>query len=61
MIGGAIYVYFAGRGVLTRRELQRRELRIGSTASVKSAYVMLSVWCVVGLVTLIAGVIALAE
>lgn len=61
MIGGAVYVYFGGRGVLTRRELQRRHLRIGSAAGVKSAYVMLPVWGVAGLVTLIAGVVAVAD
>lgn len=60
MIGGAVYVYFGGRGVLTRRELQRRGLRIGSAASAKSAYVMLPVWGVAGLVTLVAGVVAVA-
>ena len=59
--GGAVYVYFAGRGVLARRELQRRGLRIGSAASVKTAYIMLPVWGVAGLVTLIAGVVAVAD
>ncbi len=59
--GGAIYVYFAGRGVLTRREMQRRGFRIGSVANVKSAYLMLPVWGGAGLVTLIAGVVALVD
>ncbi len=59
--GGAIYVYFAGRGVLTRREMQRRGFRIGSVANVRSAYLMLPVWGGAGLVTLIAGVVALVD
>jgi hypothetical protein len=59
--GGAIYVYFAGRGVLARREMQRRKLRAGSDASVRSAYIMLPVWGMTGLVTLIAGVVALGD
>lgn len=59
--GGAIYAYFGGRGVLTRRELQRRDLRIGSASNVKSAYLVLPVWGVAGLITLIAGVVAVAD
>ena len=61
IIGGAIYVYFAGRGVLARREMQRRGLRIGSAANVKSAYLMLPVWGMAGLVTMIAGIVAVAD
>ena len=26
LVGGGMYVYFGGRGILTRLELQRREL-----------------------------------
>lgn len=59
--GGAIYVYFAGRGLLTRRAMQQRELRIGSAQNVKSAYVLLAVWGVMGLATLIAAAVELAS
>ncbi|MCP3973867.1 MAG: hypothetical protein GY720_05175 [bacterium] len=58
--GGASYVYFAGRGVATRREMQRRGLRLGSEENIKAAYVMLSAWGVAGLITLVAAVAALA-
>lgn len=60
LIGGAMYVYFAGRGVLARREMQRRGLRSGSAAGIKSAYIMLPVWGVAGLVTLVAAVAELS-
>lgn len=59
--GGAIYVYFAGRGLLTRWAMQQRGLRIGSAQNLKSAYLLLTVWGVMGLATLIAAVVELAS
>jgi hypothetical protein len=59
LVGGGMYVYFAGRGILTRLELRRHGLRIGSTASVKLGLVMLVIWGVMGLITIIAAVVAL--
>ncbi len=59
--GGAIYVYFAGRGLLTRRAIQQRGLRIGAAQSLKSVYLFLTVWGVMGLATLIAAVAELAS
>ena len=58
-IGGATYVYFGGRGVLVRREMTRRGLRIGTASAVKTAYWALSIWAVAGLITLIAAAVAL--
>lgn len=55
LAGGAVYVYFAGRGLLARRAMQRRGLRIGTVQNVTSAYVVLTVWGVMGLATLIAA------
>lgn len=57
--GGATYVYFAGRGVATRREMQRRGLRAGTAGNVKTAFIILPLWGIAGLVTLVAGVVAL--
>lgn len=59
LVGGGIYVYYSGRGVLARRQMQRRGMRIGSSADVKSAFVMLPVWGVAGAVTIVAAVVAL--
>ncbi|MGI9610833.1 MAG: hypothetical protein ACR2NL_11140 [Acidimicrobiia bacterium] len=59
LVGGAVYVYFAGRGVVVRREMQRRGLRAGSAESLKAASIMLPVWGVTGLVTLIAAIVNL--
>lgn len=47
-IGGAMYLYFGGRGVLQRRAMRRRAVRIGSEANVKSAYVFLTLWGLAG-------------
>ena len=60
MVGGAVYAYFAGRGILARRALQQRGLRIGTPSGVTTAYVMLTVWGLAGIVTVIAAVMALA-
>jgi hypothetical protein len=58
--GGAIYVYFAGRGLLTRRAMQQRGLRVGAIRDLKSAYLFLTIWGVMGLATLIAAAAELA-
>lgn len=59
--GGAIYVYFAGRGLLVRRAMQQRELRVGSPRNLESAYLFLTVWGVMGLATLVAAAVELAS
>ena len=59
LVGGAMYVYFAGRGVATRRSLQRRGLRIGTPQNVAVGYVFLTVWGVMGLATVLAAVMTL--
>lgn len=60
LAGGAMYIYFAGRGLLVRRELMRRGLRIGSEGEVKTALWALSIWGVAGVITLVAAVGALS-
>jgi hypothetical protein len=59
--GGAVYVYFAGRGLLTRRAMRQRGLRIGAAQNLKSAYLFLTVWGVMGLATLVAAAAELAS
>jgi len=60
LIGGSMYVYFAGRGILTRIEMRSRGFRVGDPQSVRLGLVMLGVWGVAGLATVVASVIALA-
>ncbi len=57
LVGGGIYIYFAGRGILARLEMQRREFRIGDAANVRLGLVMLGVWGVAGLITVIAALV----
>ncbi len=58
LVGGGMYVYFAGRGVATRIAMRRRGLRIGTPRSVKTGLVFLTIWGVMGLATIIAAVAA---
>lgn len=53
LISGSIYVYFGGRGILTRLEIRRSGFRIGDPATVQLGLIMLAVWAVVGLITII--------
>ena len=59
LVGGGMYVYFAGRGIFARRSLTLRGFRIGAPASVKVGYTFLSIWGVMGLITIIAAIRAL--
>ena len=59
LVGGGMYSYFAGRGILSRREMQRRGLRAGSPENLKSAYVFLSISGVAGITTIVTAVVAL--
>lgn len=60
LVGGGIYIYFAGRGIVTRLELRRRGFRIGEAGSVRLGLVMLGIWGIAGLVTAVAAVNDLA-
>lgn len=59
LVGGGMYVYFAGRGIFTRVTMLRRGLRIGSPQSVKQGLAFLAIWGVMGLATIVAAVVAL--
>jgi hypothetical protein len=59
LIGGGMYLYFAGRGISTRLAMQRRGLRIGARRNVTVGFAFLTIWAVTGLITIIAAVVAL--
>ncbi len=61
LVGGGMYVYFAGRGIVTRRAMQQRGYRIGAAQNVKVGYLFLAVWGVMGLITIAAAAIALSS
>ena len=60
LVGGGMYVYFAGRGIFARVAMRRRGLRIGTPQGVMTALAFLSAWGVAGLVTIIAAVATLS-
>ena len=61
LVGGAMYLYFAGRGVSTRIAMQRRGVLIGTRQNVILGLMLLSIWGVMGLVTVIAAVVSLTS
>ena len=44
LIGGGMYLYFAGRGIAQRITMQRRGIPVGKPSTVKTAYVFLALW-----------------
>lgn len=59
LVGGGIYLYFGGRGILTRLAMQRRNLRIGEAANVQVGLAFLAAWGLMGLITIVAATAAL--
>lgn len=60
LVGGGMYVYFAGRGIFTRVAMRRRGFRVGARVSLKLGYTFLVIWGLMGLVTIAAAGRALA-
>ena len=61
MVGGGMYLYFAGRGILTRLEMRRRGFRVGAARNVKVGYLFLTIWGAMAAVTMVAASVALAR
>jgi hypothetical protein len=61
LIGGGMYVYFAGRGIATRVVMRKHALRIGSASGVKTAFVFLALWLLTGVATIGAAATALVD
>ena len=59
LVGGGSYLYFAGRGIITRIILRRRGFRIGSPPNVTVGLVALGLWGAMACVTIVAAVAAL--
>jgi len=60
LVGGGMYLYFAGRGIVVRWVMQRRGIRIGKPETLKVAYVFLTLWGLTAIVTIIMAVVALS-
>lgn len=61
LVGGGMYLYFAGRGILTRLAMQRRGIRIGKPGTQKAFYVFLSLCGLIAIVTIIMAIDELNE
>jgi len=59
LIGGGMYLYFAGRGIAVRLVMQRRGIRIGQPETLTVVYVFLTLSGLTAVVTIIMTVAAL--
>jgi len=59
LVGGGMYLYFAGRGIVVRKVMQERNIRIGLPADLKVATIFLTIWGVTAVITIIMALIAL--
>jgi hypothetical protein len=60
IVGGSMYLYFAGRGIVTRAIMQRRGIRIGASENVKIAYTFLALWGLAAISTIIMAIAVFA-
>jgi len=53
-----MYLYFAGRGIVVRRVMQRRGVRIGTPQTLRVIYFFLALWGVTAVITIIVAISA---
>ena len=56
LVGGSMYLYFAGRTIFTRLELKRKGVRIGKLELLKMYFIFVTLWGLIGLSTIIKAV-----
>jgi hypothetical protein len=59
LVGGSMYLYFAGRAIFTRLLLKRKGVRIGKPELLKIYFIFITLWGIIGLATIIKAVKAL--
>jgi len=59
LVGGGMYLYFAGRGIIVRRAMQQRNIHIGTPESLKVPYSFLALWGLAAVVTIAMAIAAL--
>ncbi len=59
LVGGGMYLYFAGRGIAQRLAMRRRGIRVGKPSYVRGVYVSLVLWALIAVVTILMAVAAL--
>jgi hypothetical protein len=53
LVGGGMYLYFAGRGITVRLAMQRRGIRIGMRKTLAAIYVFMILWGLIAVVTIV--------
>jgi hypothetical protein len=56
LVGGGIYLYFGGRGILVRAAMRRQGLRIGAPRNVQLGFMFSAIWAIMAIVTIVAAV-----
>jgi hypothetical protein len=59
LVGGGMYLYFGGRGILVRRAMASSGLRIGAPQSVRVGLIFCAVWAIMAIITIIAAIVSL--
>jgi len=59
LVGGGMYLYFAGRGIIVRKVMQRRSIHIGNPESLKMIYLFLFLWGLAAVITIILAIASL--
>ena len=59
LVGGGMYLYFAGRGIIVRRVMQQRNIHIGTLDSLKVAYTFLALWGLAAVITIVMAIAVL--
>ena len=59
LVGGGMFLYFGGRGILVRLVMQRRGLRIGARRNVQLGFMFSAIWAAMAIVTIVAAVVSL--
>ena len=60
LVGGGMWLYFAGRAILTRVTLQRRGIRIGMPKTLAINYTFIVTWGLIATVTIFKAAAALS-
>ena len=61
IVGGGMYLYFAGRMFVVRRAMLQRDIRIGKPETVKLYNAVLILWGLIAVATIIMAVAALSK
>ena len=61
LVGGGMYLYFAGRGIVVRRVMQGRGIRIGKPDTLRVGYIFLFLWGLAAIITIILAIAALSS